>query len=55
MQKGGFILLLACFLFSILCSFSFETSNEVLVLTEENFNEELQLHEAMLVQFYAPW
>jgi hypothetical protein len=32
-----------------------ESTEEVLVLTESNFEEELALHDAVLVKFYAPW
>lgn len=33
----------------------FETDENVIVLTEENFDEYLQKNPVVLVEFYAPW
>lgn len=46
---------LAVLLVCISVVFAIESTEEVLVLGEDNFDEELQLHDAMLVKFYAPW
>jgi hypothetical protein len=35
--------------------FAAETENGVLILTDQNFDEELAKHEYLLVEFYAPW
>jgi hypothetical protein len=46
------LVLLLCAVFALVLS---ESTEEVLVLTEDNFEEELALHDAVLVKFYAPW
>lgn len=35
--------------------FAAETENGVLILTDQNFDEEIAKHEYLLVEFYAPW
>ena len=32
-----------------------EVEEGVLILTDANFDEELKLHDNLLVEFYAPW
>ena len=32
-----------------------ETEDLVLILTDENFDEEIEKHDGLLVEFYAPW
>lgn len=49
---------LLCLLFVILLSFivaEIELEGDVLVLTDENFNEALSLYDSILIEFYAPW
>ena len=48
-------LLLVLFLVYLIAINSIESSDKVLELNEDNFAEEVQLHDAMLVMFYAPW
>ena len=48
-------LLLVLFLVYLITINSIESSDKVLELNEDNFAEEVQLHDAMLVMFYAPW
>jgi thiol-disulfide isomerase/thioredoxin len=40
---------------AILNVFAAEKEDGVLVLTDANFEEELEKHEYFLVEFYAPW
>ncbi len=46
----------------VACLFSFShaasalpTEGSVLVLSDDNFDTALSLHESILVEFYAPW
>jgi hypothetical protein len=32
-----------------------ELDGDVLVLTDDNIDEAFEAHEAMLIEFYAPW
>jgi hypothetical protein len=32
-----------------------EVEDHVLVLTDDNFDEEIKKHDAILLEFYAPW
>ena len=41
-----------CAIFNV---FAAEKEDGVLVLTDANFEEELEKHEFLLVEFYAPW
>jgi protein disulfide-isomerase A1 len=47
-----FIILTYSFLGTVI---SAETEDHVIVLTNENFDEEITKHENILVEFYAPW
>lgn len=41
---------------TLLCGlFACTLANEVLVLTDSDFEEKVKEHEVVLVEFYAPW
>lgn len=42
-------------LFAILAIHAFEEEDNVLILTDSNFDEALVRYEFILVKFYAPW
>jgi hypothetical protein len=43
------------FCLSVLGAPEAETENGVLILTESNFDAEIEKHDGLLVMFYAPW
>ncbi len=55
MRKICLSLLLVTLLFAHLASAEVEVEDDVLILTDSNFDEELKKHEFLLVEFYAPW
>lgn len=55
MRKICLSLLLVTLLFAHLTLAEVEVEDDVLVLTDNNFDEELKKHDFLLVEFYAPW
>jgi hypothetical protein len=48
-------LVVACLFSSSHAESSLPTEGSVLVLSDDNFDTALSLHESILVEFYAPW
>jgi protein disulfide-isomerase A1 len=39
---------------SVVCAADIEEEDDVLVLTDDNFDEAISAHDTLLVEFYAP-
>jgi hypothetical protein len=50
-----FCILFAIAAFNTLKSFCAEMEDGVMILTDDNFEEELLKNDYLLVEFYAPW
>ena len=55
MKKICLVLALVAFLSISAVKAEAETEDDVLILTDDNFDEELAKHDFLLVEFYAPW
>lgn len=49
------ILAFLAFLGSTLASFEFQEEEDVIILTDENFENALKTFPYLMVEFYAPW